>query len=44
MDKKFYQEPTMKVVLLKQRAHLLVGSEIILMKVIPLVTENLVKY
>ena len=44
MDKKFYQEPTMKVFLLKQRAHLLVGSEIILMKVIPLVTENLVKY
>ena len=27
MDKKFYQEPTMKVVLLKQRAHLLVGSD-----------------
>lgn len=28
MDKKFYQEPTMKVVLLKQRARLLVGSEL----------------
>ena len=26
--KKIYQEPTMKVVLLKQRAHLLVGSEL----------------
>ena len=27
MDKKFYQEPTMKVVLLKQCARLLVGSD-----------------